>query len=429
VTRPAPFNVQYLARQPILDSEERTVGYELLYRAAPESSARITDNDAASREVLKQVISLGARELSAGKRLYINCSHELLVQDYVTVLPPENTVVEVLEWVEPTAEVLDACRRLKEAGFTIALDDFIPGPRSLPFVPFADIIKIDFRNTTARVRRELLDRYCQNIQALAEKLESREEYKSAIKAGFTLFQGYFFCEPVLLANRQLLPLPVNHRQLVDEARRKAIDFGRMEEIIKSDPALCHRLLRYLNSCGLCRGARFTSIHHALTLLGEKELRKWVAVACDSPTAAGCSITALASALLRARFGELLAPKLGCRAYDMFIVGLLSLMDTLMGISLERVVSQVRVSPESAAGLLGQDTSLRGLLQLVVAYERGDWETVRVASVRFELPPEQLNKDYRRAVAWVGGILEMNAEDDMLPGEAKPRVCETMPANL
>src|SRR5579871_2947379 len=115
--------MQYMARQPILDATEQTVGYELLYRAGAESFARIGDSNIASRSVLEQILVLGCRELSGGNRLFINCNEEVLTREYISVFPPSDVVVEILESVEPTAAVIAACEQLKSAGFTIALDD------------------------------------------------------------------------------------------------------------------------------------------------------------------------------------------------------------------------------------------------------------------------------------------------------------------
>src|SRR5258708_5168624 len=161
--------MQYMARQPILDVNEQTAGYEFLYRAAAESFARISDVDTASRSVMEQILLLGYRELSGGNRLFINCSAEVLVREYISVFPPQAIVVEILETVEPTPAVITACEQLKRAGFMIALDDFVPGPRTLPLLPLADIIKVDFRTTDERTRAEIVERYCQKALPLAEK--------------------------------------------------------------------------------------------------------------------------------------------------------------------------------------------------------------------------------------------------------------------
>jgi EAL and modified HD-GYP domain-containing signal transduction protein len=399
----------YMARQPILDMQEQTFGYELLYRASAEARTNTVDANTASHHVLEQTVLSGCRELSGGKRLFINFTGELLVKDYVSVLPPDGIVVEILESVEPTEEVLEACRRLAKAGFIIALDDFQPTERSLPFVPFADIIKIDFLSTTQEQRAEIIDRHCRHAQILAEKVETRKDFQSALKAGFKLFQGHFFCRPVLLANQQLMPLRIHHLRLIEQACVPQLDFSRMEAVIKEDAALCYRLLRYLNSYAFCLRTRITSIRQALALLGEHQIKKWVAVACVSFAAAGASPSALSTALLRAHVAEALAAKAKCRPYDLFIVGLFSMMDTFLSIPLQRILSQVSLPPECSAALLGERNKVREVLDLVIAYERADWSSTLNSCPPLNLDAQDLISSYVRALQAVDNILGLNLD--------------------
>jgi EAL and modified HD-GYP domain-containing signal transduction protein len=301
-------------------------------------------------------------------------------------------VVEVLESVEPTEAVVAACDQLKRAGFTIALDDFVPNEKSLPLVPFADIIKVDFRSTTEQERAEILKTFCKKTIPLAEKVETREEYKSALKMGFKLFQGYFFCEPVLLVNRQLSPLKMNYLRLMEQTAREEIDFRQIEDIIKADPALCFRMLRYLNSYAFCLSTPINSIRHALTLLGEHQVRRWIAVACVSAAANSNSPAQLSSALMRARLGELLAPRIGCQGYELFLLGLFSMMDTIMGIPLEQLLAKIKVPPQTQRALMGEKNQLREILDLISAYDRGNWENTRALCEKLNIEHEVLADD-------------------------------------
>lgn len=412
--------MQYMARQPILDADEQTAGYELLYRAAAESFARISDSETAARSVLEQVLVLGCRELSGGNRLFINCSGEVLAREYISVFPPSDVVVEILESVDPTPAVIAACNQLKQAGFTIALDDFVPNQKNIPLLPFADIIKVDFRATDEKTRAEIVDRYCKKAVPLAEKVETRAEYKSALQMGFKLFQGYFFCEPVLLVNRQLLPSKLNYMRLIEQTSRKEIDFRQVEDIIKSDAALCFRMLRYLNSYAFCLRTPITSIRHALTLLGEHQVRRWIAVACVSAAADDSSPAQLSSALMRARMGELMAPKTGCQGYELFLLGLFSMMDTILGIPLEQLLTKIKIPEETHNALLGKRNHLRDILDLIVAYDRANWEKIHALCAKFQIEQESLADDYVHALQWVDLILGMGNDFTTGP-EAPPPV--------
>jgi c-di-GMP-related signal transduction protein len=411
--------MQYMARQPILDTDEQTAGYELLYRAAAESFARISDSDAAARNVLEQILVLGCRELSGGNRLFINCSQEVLAREYISVFPPSDVVVEILESVEPTPAVLAACEQLKRSGFTIALDDFVPNEKSLPLLPYADIIKIDFRSTNELTRAEILSQYCRKAIPLAEKVETRAEYKSALDMGFKLFQGYFFCEPVLLVNQQLPPSKLNYLRLMEQTARPEIDFRQVEDIIKSDAALCFRMLRYLNSYAFCLRTPITSIRHALTLLGEHQVRRWIAVACVSAAADDSSPAQLSSALMRARLGELLAPKTACRSYELFLLGLFSMMDTILGMPLEQLLTKIKVPQETHDALLGKQNKLRDILDLIVAYDRGNWDKTHALCAKLHIEQEVLAADYIQSLQWVDLILGLGNEPPVM--DAPPPV--------
>jgi c-di-GMP-related signal transduction protein len=334
--------MQYMARQPILDADEQTAGYEFLYRAAAESVANFPDVDTASRTVLEQILLLGCRELSGGNRLFINCSGEVLAREYINVFPPQAIVVEILESVEPTPAVIAACEQLKRSGFMIALDDFVPGPNTLPLLPFADIIKVDFRTTDERTRGQIVERYCQKVLPLAEKVETRTEYKSAVNGGFKLFQGYYFCEPVLLVNRELSPSKLNYLRMMEQTSREEIDLRKMEEVIKSDPALC------------------------------------------------------------------------------FLLGLFSMMDTILGIPLEQLLNKVKVPPETEAALLGKSNRLRDILDLIIAYDRANWDKTRTLCAKVHIDQADLADDYIRALQWVDQILGMTMEQPQAVPDMPPQ---------
>jgi c-di-GMP-related signal transduction protein len=416
--------MQYMARQPILDADEQTAGYELLYRAAAESFARISDSDAAARNVLEQILVLGCREISGGNRLFINCSGEVLAREYISVFPPSDVVVEILESVEPTPAVIAACEQLKRIGFTIALDDFVPNEKNLPLLPFADIIKVDFRSTDEQTRAQIVSKYCKKAVPLAEKVETRAEYKSALAMGFKLFQGYFFCEPVLLVNHHLSPSKLNYLRLMEQTARPEIDFRQVEEIIKADAALCFRMLRYLNSYAFCLRTPITSIRHALTLLGEHQVRRWIAVACVSAAADDSSPAQLSSALMRARLGELLAPKTACQGYELFLLGLFSMMDTILGMPLEQLLTKIKVPPETHDALLGKQNKLRDILDLIVAYDRGNWDRTHSLCAKLHIEQEVLAADYIQSVKWVDLILGLGNE----PPVVTPPPAQTLVGN-
>jgi EAL and modified HD-GYP domain-containing signal transduction protein len=188
--------LRFVARQPILTKEEKVFGYELLFRDGIEDYFCLKDAEAASKIMLDSSLIMGLDVLCNGGRAFVNCTRDMLLKDYVTLLPSSQTVVEILESVEPDDLVMAACQRLKEGGYMIALDDFAMGDKREPLTDIADIIKVDVRSTSLEERAAMVKRYGPwRCRMLAEKVETREEFMAAKKAGFAYFQGYFFRRP------------------------------------------------------------------------------------------------------------------------------------------------------------------------------------------------------------------------------------------
>lgn len=178
----------FVARQPILTKDEKVFGYELLFRDGVENYFSAPDAEVASRSTLDSSLLMGLDMLCNGSRAFINCTRDMLLKDYITLLPSSHTVAEVLESVEADDLVMAACQRLKEGGYLIALDDFaVDDPRE-PLTQVADIIKVDVRSTTQEERVAMVKRYGPwRCRMLAEKVETREEYVAAREAGFVYF--------------------------------------------------------------------------------------------------------------------------------------------------------------------------------------------------------------------------------------------------
>jgi EAL and modified HD-GYP domain-containing signal transduction protein len=210
-------------------------------------------------------------------------------------------------------------------------------------------------------------------------------------------------------NRQLAPSKLNYLRLMGQVARTEMDFRQVEDIIKSDPALCFRMLRYLNSYAFCLRSQITSIRHALTLLGEHQVRRWIAVACVTSAADDSSPAQLSSALMRARLGELLAPKLGVKGYELFLLGLFSMMDTILGIPLTQLLTKIKIPPETESALMGKPNRLREILDLIIAYDRGNWEKTHALCTKLHLEKEILADDYIRSVQWVDLVLGLGNE--------------------
>ena len=396
--------MEFIARQPIFDLDHKVVAYELLHRSSEENRCAETNLEIASRQMMGTAMLVGFDALSSGHTVFINCTEEMLRGGYPTLFPAEQTVVEVLETVEATPAVVRACRELKKAGYTIALDDFEDRPGLADLIALADIIKVDFRLTSAEERAQLVRRYGKNGRMLlAEKVESNEEFASAVGQGYKLFQGYFFCKPRMLATRSVRSLNPLHVRVMRLLSRETLDFREVEMFIKSDPALCFRLLRYLNSAAFSFQRELRSILEAVSMLGEKELRKWLLLV-SAIMAGNRNPELVKTALVRARFAELLGPRMHEAGSMAFLLGLLSLMPAILDLPLAQVAEQLAIPTDVRNALLGHPGPSRTCLDLVVAYESGQWDVCETLMNSCQIPVDLLVKNYCESVKWAEGLV-------------------------
>lgn len=391
--------LRYVARQPILDREENVFGYELLFRDGV-ANAFAGDCDEATRATLDRSLVMGLDVLCDGRRAFINCTRDTLIKGLVTLLPSGSTVVEVLETVPADPDVMAACQSLKASGYTIALDDFVAEDRREALAEMADIIKVDMRLTTEEQRAAILKRYGPlQHRWLAEKIETREDFVQARDHGFVYFQGFFFRRPEKLNTHELPGNSLNYLRMLQEVSRPELDVPSLERLIKSEASVCYRLLRYLNSVVFGLKNEIRSVRHALSMLGEREVRRWMRLVAAVGAGQEKTTDLVLSALVRARFGELLQPLVPHGDSDLFLLGLMSLIDSMLEMPMADVLNHVPLDHETKLVLLGKPSALRPIYQLMLAHESGEWEAAEQLSAKLQLDSEEVAGFYWRAQQW------------------------------
>ncbi len=396
-----PQSLRFVARQPIFDRQRRLFGYELLFRDSWENRFGAgQDADIACRSTLDVSLLMGLDLLCDQGVGFFNCTRETLMNDYMTLLPKERVVLEILETVMPDQAVMEACIRLRSAGYRLALDDFLAHDPRRVMVPLADMLKVDWMATTPQQCRELIEEHARpDLMFLAEKIETPEDLKVAMELGFHYFQGYFFQKPVILHTREISPLQIHALSLLREVSKPMVDLNEVEKQIKADASLCYRLLRYLNSSAFFFTAEIRSVRHALMVLGEKQIRKWVALVVTLHAGAAASTELIRTALTRARFCESLAPQVSGGSEDLFFLGLMSLLDVILEVPLAEILERVPVSQEIKTALLGQPSPLTASFELVLAQETGNWQRMNDLAQQLQVDQTEISASYWRAVAW------------------------------
>ncbi len=393
-----------IARQPILTADEEVVGYELFFREAPEDRRFTSDRESATSATIAALNMVGLEVLCGGQIAFINCTHQMLLTDYFALLPPDEVVIEIQETVPANAEVALACARLKRDGYSIALDNFVPEDSRASLVPYADFIKIDISKVLPRQSADLIGLYgSERCQMLAQRVETRPQFMTAKHNGFTRFQGYFFRRPENLRARQIPAGQATYLRLLSAVSQSDVDFNEIEDLVKHEPSLCYRLLRYLNSPLIGLSLPVVSIRHALNLLGEQESVRWIRMATTLVMGQDKSSDLVLSALVRARFCELIAPRIDPARPDLFLMGMLSLMDAILSVPIGMVIEKLSLDPEISAQLLcaktGKQTPLSPVYDLMVAREMGDWERVTQLGKKLKLSLSFVAETSNEAMRW------------------------------
>ena len=395
----APRFHRCVARQPILTANEKVFGYELLFRDGVDDYMDGSNPDAASRSTLDTSLLVGLNVLCDGRTAFINCTRDVLLRDYITLLPAEQTAVEVLEDVPPDDLVFAACERLAGAGYTIVMDGFTAHDPRERLAPLAGIIKVDFRDVPIAEAKSLIGRYSSRSMMLAEKVETREEFTAARNAGFTLFQGFFFRKPELMMAREIPANQVNYLRMLKTISQTELDSRELETMIKSEASLCYRLLRYLNSAHFTFAREIQSVRHALTILGEREVRRWIRMVITLGVAESKPSDLVLSAMVRARLCELLGARVPHGDHDVFLVGLLSMMDAILELPIGVILEGIHLDREMKAVLLGEKGRLSPLYGLMLAQESADWERVSSIAKDLKLDEAFVAECHWKAMQW------------------------------
>ncbi len=373
----------WLGRQPILDLTGNTVAYELLFRSGASGAAQVIDDRIATSTVISHAFNeLGLASVLGQCRGFINFDAALLMSDVVELLPPERTMIELLETVEITAEVVERCRDLRSRGFSFALDDVVQLDEAhAPILPLVDVIKVDVKETAAGLLPALVARVRaqpRRVKLLAEKVDSREQAEYCRQLGFELFQGYFFARPVVLQGRRADP---SRTVLLHLLQQSVSDAGNaeIEATFKQAPELSYKLMRLVNSVGIGSRYEIRSLSHALVILGRRQLQRWLQVLLFAHHGAGDFPSPLLQmAAARGKLLELLCEQRreSQEVCDQaFMTGILSLLDTLLETPMAEAIADIALPVVVRKALLEKHGPLGQMLRLVEALERAENEQV------------------------------------------------------
>jgi EAL and modified HD-GYP domain-containing signal transduction protein len=433
--------MRYVARQPILNLSGHVHAYELLFRSASDAvlspdgalspgtdisqvsalnrnAVSIPDANAATRTMLDNAVIFGMEWLTHGLPAFVNCTVEALTEDLVLVLAPGKTVLAIPADVELTPKLLDCCRALKARGFQLALDDFTWNASLLPLAELADYIRLDFTRFGEAERQVLRRLDGPSLAMVAKKVETQEDYQQARGEGFTLFQGGYFCHPVLLKKRKLPANKLLHFVLVRQLHHDPIDVRQVSQLVLRDASLTYRLLRLVNSPIYAIQREIRSIESAIIAMGEETLRRIVSLAVLSELNGEEPPEIMHMALVRARFCELAASLCRLDPAEQYLLGMLSLVPAMLRLPMEELTPSMPLRSEICEALQGTMNPERRLLAWIESHERGDWEACdRIVEAQGlsqkhatgkHLSHEQLMRCYAESAIWAEAALRSAA---------------------
>ena len=391
----------HIARQPIFNVHKQLFAYELLFRQTLGLKLGELSGERATSSLLSTSFLTEDIDRIAGTRpCFVNFTADLLVRGVPGAFPSDRIIVEVLEDVQPSPEVIAACRDLRDRGYLLALDDFVYSDSLLPLIELAGIIKIDYRLTPAAEIEALICRLAPyRLKFLAEKIETYQEFEHARDLGCHYFQGYFFARPQSLRLREVSSLKVTQLRLLAEINRPELSAANLERIISADVAIAYKLLRFINSVYFSLVRKVESIRRAIIYLGETEVRRFVMLVIVSNLAADKPEELLRLSVVRARFCELLATRgtYAAHSAELFLVGLFSLLDAILDAPLEATLAALPIAVEVKEAIDGRTGPLAFYLEAVVAWEEARAQDCPPHWQRMGVDGEEVKELYLEAI--------------------------------
>lgn len=391
----------YLARQPIYDRNRILFGYELLYRHNATNSFGNIDGDEATKQLISNITGIELRNITHGKKALINFTENTLKQEIPYLLSPDDIIIEILEDVNFTDELVEACRKYKEKGYVLAVDDFADDRDLTKILPYIDIVKVDFSLVKPLVQKNICKELKKTgVKLLAEKIETEQQFIWAKECGYDYFQGYYFSLPKIITDKIIPISRINYLNILSELSNPMIDMKNIENIITSDVALVYKLLRYINSATFGIQNPINSVMHALVLLGIDEVRKWLLLVSLSNICTEENDEIMNQAMFRGKFCEEICNLINpSKKSSAFIVGLFSFLEHILSKSMEDIISDLSLEKEIKEALLGCNNILRDILSLVLSYENDEQEKLDKIIMDLNLKKQTIVELYVKCLQW------------------------------
>lgn len=390
-----------IGRQEIFDHKLNIFAYELLYRGNDFNLSDVDEATQATNQVITDAImEVGLKTLVGQRKAFINFTTQNILEKMPLNLPKDRIGIEILENVTIDSRIISNIKELSQQGYTIALDDFVFSEEWKPLIEVADIIKLDILEMGEAKTRHLIEQLKPyDVKLLAEKVETNDQFRYVKELGCHYFQGYFFNKPNLIAGKRIGINQTATIKLLTVINNPDIEFAELAKIVSQDVGLSYKLLHYINSAFFALPNKIQSMHHALTYLGLKEIKRWLniltlASLSDKPEAV------LQSALIRGKMCEELACLTGDKTDQFFLIGILSSLDGFLDIPLEQALKQLPLSDDIVSAIIDKKGAAGEALQCVINYEH--WDIAEISFKNVEI--NDISEAYIRSIEWTREVL-------------------------
>ena len=396
----------FFARQPILDVNNNTYGYELLYRNQPGVNQYTGDNgDVSTADVINNAFFVdNITSVLDGKKAFVNFTGNLIERGVPKMISSDILVVELLESVVASPEIIKRCLELKELGYILALDDYEYNDSTRALFELADIVKLDFRSSREAIERTASKCIELNKTMLAEKVETQLEVEYAKRLGCSYMQGYFFAKPLLMTHKANTPMAKTFLHILGLVYSPDPDYEEIAAVISTDVVLTIRLLRLINLMYGNSGNKISTIHQALVMLGFEKLKEWIYLVGLQRLQKDTPDELIRLALFRAKFCESVSkvvPGAYIHRKEMYLMGLMSIVaGTTDEKSINNVMKELPVTDEIKNGLIGADGLYGDVFRLVIDYEHADWNKVEEFVKKYDVDAQQLANEYVKCIRFM-----------------------------
>lgn len=397
----------FIARQPIFNDQLEVYGYELLFRLNSQSTQfGGVSSQGATAMVITGLFESGLENLIEDKLAFINFDEIFIHSEAVELIKPNRMIVEMLENIEVSHQLIERLTDIKAMGYAIALDDFAQTFQSYPLTPLADIIKYDLMVTPLdSIAADIPAGLAQGKTLLAEKVETQDEFNKAKALGFTLFQGYFFSKPHIAGRSfRSRPSQIQYLLLMTEINAAEPSFERLAELIEQDVMLTYRLLRLASF--RAGSESISSIKFALSYIGLREFERWISILMIHDLGKDKPAELIKISLIRTRFAESLAKRARLRELDhqAALMGLFSVLDALQDQPMAEVLAGIALPQAILDALVTGQGILFPIYELLLAYEKGDWPLVESTAAALKIDEFTIYHDYREAIKWANDVI-------------------------